>query len=99
MRSSILLIVLVVALARPVSARIWYVNASAVGLANTGVSWPNAFTSLDAAVYNPSLSNGDEIWVAKGTYRPLTTGGFEFPGNGNQYALVGGFVGTETKPD
>jgi trimeric autotransporter adhesin len=44
-----------------------YVNTNASG-ANNGTSWTDAFTSLQAAL--DAASSGDQIWVAKGTYKP-----------------------------
>ena len=44
-----------------------YVDADATG-AGTGTSWGNACTELGEAMN--SATNGDEIWVAAGTYRP-----------------------------
>src|SRR5262245_2166627 len=46
----------------------WYVNASAMG-ANTGETWADAFMSLQEAL-NFVGFDGEEIWVARGTYRP-----------------------------
>jgi hypothetical protein len=71
---------------------IWYVNAQATPGGN-GTAWSNAFTTLDAALNNPSLSpcGPNQIWVAAGTYTPasvlpLKTG----------LAIYGGFHGNET---
>ncbi|GEM_PF-1583947 len=44
-----------------------YVDANATG-ANNGSSWQNAYIHLQNALLNVSI--GDEIWVAKGVYRP-----------------------------
>jgi RHS repeat-associated protein len=79
-----------------------YVHAGATG-ANNGSSWANAFTSLQAAL-DVSL-NGDQIWIAKGTYKPIK----DINGNANPtnlrtkvfllrdgVSLYGGFSGTET---
>ena len=48
-------------------AEIYRVDSTATGSA-TGLSWPNAFTSIEAAFAQWQL--GDEIWVAAGTYVP-----------------------------
>ncbi|MEN6309419.1 MAG: chitobiase/beta-hexosaminidase C-terminal domain-containing protein [Anaerohalosphaeraceae bacterium] len=78
-------------------AGIVYVNAEATG-ANTGMSWADAFTELQSAL-EMSFS-GDEIWVAKGTYKPTQ----EVGGTDRRYrsfqlkngiGLYGGFNGTE----
>ena len=76
-----------------------YVNANAVG-DNDGTSWANAFTSLQAAL-NIALS-GEEIWIAKGTYKP--TSAYSLPNTSryyhfelkNEVGIYGGFAGTET---
>jgi predicted outer membrane repeat protein len=69
-----------------------YVDATATTGANTGVSWENAYTSLENAL-KCAGSEGREVYVAKGTYRP--DGGsndrnasFNIPTN---YKIYGGF--------
>lgn len=74
-----------------------FVKFDATG-ANNGTSWNNAFTSLQSAL--SAAVNGDEIWVAAGTYKPAT------PATPNPRTLsfnmktgvkiLGGFFGTET---
>jgi hypothetical protein len=44
-----------------------YVDADAVGAEN-GTSWTDAFTNLQSAV--DVAVDGDQIWVAEGTYKP-----------------------------
>ncbi|MHC4624569.1 MAG: DUF1565 domain-containing protein, partial [Planctomycetota bacterium] len=44
-----------------------YVDANAAG-ANTGSSWTDAFTDFQNAL--DIAQDGDQIWVAEGTYRP-----------------------------
>jgi hypothetical protein len=83
-----------------------HVNFAATG-ANTGVSWANAFTSLESALQAARTCTITEIWVAKGTYKPsaypqnitgsptLTSRDFTFH-LVNGLKLYGGFAGTET---
>ncbi len=75
-----------------------YVDATATGN-NDGTSWANAYTELATALDN--YSEGDEIWVAAGTYLPQEPSAW--PGDPRQMfyihqdvALYGGFDGTET---
>ena len=79
----------------PVVAHVIYVEASAPG-ANDGTSWQNAFTDLQSAL--ATADDRDEIWVARGTYKPTTT----FDRSATfvlRCALYGGFDGTETSRD
>lgn len=77
----------------PAAAAIIYVNGSASGT-NTGVSWTNAYDSLQTALSVATF--GDEIWVVEGTYHPtagsLRTKSFELV---DGVKLLGGFSGTE----
>jgi hypothetical protein len=76
-----------------------YVNQNARGY-NDGTSWADAFTSLKDACEAAALFPDDvpkEIWIARGTYKPSSTG------NSNEYFLlaantsyIGGSAGTET---
>lgn len=83
---------------------ILYVNASASG-ANTGISWANAFTSLQSALSAAKYcAQVTQIWVAKGTYVPsvdalsnanptdVRTKTFRMT---NNLAIYGGFAGNE----
>ena len=72
-----------------------YVNDDASGL-NDGSSWANAYTDLHDALSD--ATEGYEIWVAAGTYKP-TTGTdrnikFSIP---QGVHLYGGFAGLETQ--
>jgi hypothetical protein len=72
-----------------------YVKTDATG-ANDGSSWQNAFSELRDAL--SEALPGDEIWVAKGTYKP---GDVSAPrsstfGLKRHLRLYGGFAGAET---
>lgn len=69
-----------------------FVHQSATG-DNNGSNWENAFTDLQTAL-SQSI-NGDEIWVAQGTYYtgPAATSSFTLK---EGVKLYGGFAGTET---
>lgn len=73
-----------------------YVNDNAAG-ANTGLSWTDAFNSLQEALTVAKASAGQitEIWVAGGLYTPgtLRTSAFKLVDGVKTY---GGFVGNET---
>jgi predicted outer membrane repeat protein len=79
-----------------------YVKKNATG-ANDGTSWVNAFTSLQSAL--EASENGDQIWVAAGTYIPSKDdAGNATPANPRKKAFIlkngvklyGGFSGIET---
>ena len=82
-----------------------YVNANATG-ANNGSSWGNAFTALQSAL--DLAKTGDEIWVARGSYRPTAVNPLDIQlGNGSDLRaktfflkdgvhVFGGFAGSET---
>jgi|GEM_PF-1483697 len=70
-----------------------YVKANAAG-ANNGNSWANAFTSLNSAL--AAAVNGDEIWVAAGTYKPSGSGDINVSFSVTKVlTILGGFVGNE----
>lgn len=85
----------------PASAAIRYVNGAATGAA-TGLSWTHAYPELVTAL-NAAVA-GDEIWLAKGTYRPdFDTSTQTHTANRSlrfvlksDIAIYGGFSGTET---
>lgn len=87
-------------LAAALSSRI-YVDAAATG-ANHGGTWADAYPSLQTALTAAANSGGviQEIWVARGTYKPTTgalrTARFTMR---NNLAIYGGFAGTETSLD
>ncbi|PIQ24624.1 hypothetical protein COW36_11445 [bacterium (Candidatus Blackallbacteria) CG17_big_fil_post_rev_8_21_14_2_50_48_46] len=76
------------------SNRVWFVHDTASGN-NTGASWADAFTQLQSALALAKPT--DEVWLAKGSYRPSNTGDrtahFMVPA---QVRLYGGFAGSET---
>lgn len=79
------------------SSHIIYVNHAASG--GDGSSWTSAFKSLQAAL--AVATPGDEIWVAKGVYKPTTnaaerTATFQLKSG---VAIYGGFLGTESVRD
>ncbi|HOW73363.1 MAG TPA: right-handed parallel beta-helix repeat-containing protein [Phycisphaerae bacterium] len=80
---------------------IFYVNAAASG-ANTGLSWTDAFTDLEAAIEAAAATGGgsSEIWVAAGTYRPSERTDLDDPRSAtfqlrSGVAICGGFLGGE----
>ncbi|MBI4718956.1 MAG: S8 family serine peptidase [Planctomycetes bacterium] len=80
-----------------------YVDRFASGQ-NTGMSWADAFTSLQDALDAAAGSGGaiEEIWVAQGTYKPSRAEKPEDPIRTKAFSLVdgirmyGGFAGGET---
>jgi len=72
---------------------ILYVKANAAG-SNNGSSWTNAFTSLTSAL--SAAVDGDEIWVASGTYKPSISGDRDESFTITKVlTILGGFAGTE----
>lgn len=69
-----------------------YVRSNSTG---SGTSWANATASLTQAL---SIANaGDQIWVARGTYKASPTGNQDTSFHlKNGVAIYGGFTGTET---
>ncbi len=94
MKSVYILFVFQLIVAPLFSQNRWYVNEDAQGAAS-GASWLDAFTDLQDAL--STAGAGDEIWVARGIYRPTNTAdrnlSFEVPAG---IKLYGGFAGTET---
>ncbi|PQJ79695.1 T9SS type A sorting domain-containing protein [Polaribacter porphyrae] len=72
-----------------------YVNALATGL-NNGTSWANAYTNLQDALNNPLTCFNNEIWVAKGTYKPHNSDQSVYFSPPKNVSIYGGFNGTET---
>jgi len=88
-----MLILLISIVTLGVKAQI-FVDSSATGLAN-GTSWVDAFPNLEDALL--IAAEGDEVWIAKGTYKP-TSGidrsiSFNIPFG---VKIYGNFNGTES---
>lgn len=84
---------------------IFFVNAAAPTEGSDGRSWSTAYPNLKVAL-NQAMSYGiacdevTEIWVARGTYTPSSTGDrLASFGLTRNIALYGGFVGDETSRD
>lgn len=76
-----------------------YVDQSAVGGQNTGTTWVDAFIELrDALEAVTTRPGAQEIWVAKGAYRPAAFGGSRFASFAliDGVALYGGFGGVNS---
>lgn len=68
-----------------------YVDKDATGF-NNGISWASAYTSLETALDNNTVT-GAQIWIAEGTYTPSSQTSYFHIRHGEQ--LLGGFNGTE----
>ncbi len=96
----IILAVLIYCVSGPLAgAKIIYVKWDSAAPAPDGVSWDTAYTDIQSALND--AGQGDDIFVAAGTYTPVQENG----GTGtrftsfqlkNQVGLYGGFAGTET---
>jgi len=71
-----------------------YVNSAAAAGTNTGNNFANGFTRLQTAL--TVAESGDEIWVAKGAYEPLSSSVDSSFYMVSGVGLYGGFAGTET---
>ena len=73
---------------------ILYVNQAATGL-GSGISWSNAYTTLNEALAD--ATDGEEVWIAGGTYKPSTTGNRSASFTINNFvSIYGGFLGNES---
>jgi hypothetical protein len=61
----------VLAFASTTEAKVRYVAASGGG--QDGLSWPTAYKSIQAAIDDSAVSDGDEIWVKAGVYVSSST--------------------------
>lgn len=94
MRSIFFSLLFACLLPQALQANVVFVTQNASG-ANTGLSWADAYASLQDALANAEA--GDTLWVAAGIYTP-TNGtdryiSFVIP---SAVALYGGFAGTES---
>ncbi|WP_373512431.1 choice-of-anchor Q domain-containing protein, partial [Persicitalea sp.] len=64
------LFLLLAILALPASATVRYVDANRPDNAGNGLTWATAHKHLQSAL--AAATDGDQIWVAKGTYKPTT---------------------------
>lgn len=67
-----------------------FVNVSATGGTYNGQSWATAYQTIGAAI--TAANDGDELWVASGTYNERIT-------TKSGLAIYGGFAGTESARD
>ncbi len=71
-----------------------FVDLNAEGI-NNGTSWEDAYTNLQTAISEAQA--GDEVWVAKGIYKPTTGINREISFVlKNGVKMYGGFAGNET---
>jgi len=82
-------------------SNVYTVDASATGLSN-GQSWPDAFTTVQAAIDAAKLSVGKKIWIKAGTYYPTSNNAWNVGDNrckhfkvANNIPVYGGFAGWE----
>ncbi len=79
-----------------ISPIVIYVKKDAAAGNNDGTSWQDAYTNLQTAITN--ASEGDDIWVAGGTYKPSNSRNSTFQLK-NGVEIYGGFDGTESNRD
>lgn len=88
-----------------VTEGVWYVDADAQAANPDGTCWERAFAHLQDALTNPQLAEGDQVWVAEGTYftdlgqgvvRADRDSSFRLP---KGTVLLGGFAGGEQSAD
>lgn len=91
-------------LTNSVFAKIIYVNAAnGAAAVKDGTTWANAYIDLQQALSDVTLVAGDEIWVAKGVYKPSTILGAGADNRDKTFVLkegvkvYGGFSGDGTE--
>jgi len=72
--------------------QVYYVDKDAVGGANDGTSWEDAFLTIEDAM--AVVSAGDELWVAEGVYTSADDPVVQLAA---EASLYGGFNATETE--
>lgn len=92
MRRLLLILVLLLGALPAAQAAVVHVSAAATGTGD-GSSWANACATLQAGLAR--ASNGDQVWIAQGTYVPggSASSTFTIP---DGVSVYGGFLGTET---
>lgn len=71
-------------------ATIVYVDITHIGGIQTGTSWATAFSGFQAGIN--AANAGDSVWVAKGTYMPLSGTSFSMK---DSVKIYGGFLNTD----
>lgn len=79
-------------LACPANANIIYVDSSNVLGLHNGSSWATAYNYFQDGINNATA--GDSIWVARGSYTPITTAPFSMK---EGVKIFGGFLNTYTQ--
>jgi hypothetical protein len=100
MKNLLLVLTLVFVFAINLHSEIRYVKYDVSGGLNNGTTWSNAYTSFQSAL--TVAISGDQIWVAKGTYKPSSPYDLIVDGDRdfhfrmkNGVEIYGGFAGTE----
>jgi len=76
----------------------YYVDASVTSSGTGTGTWANAFKTLQEALA-ATLTTGDEIWVAQGTYQPAAGNFFTIPTGVVGIKIYGGFVSGNNVPN
>lgn len=74
---------------------IWYVEWQATGT-GTGLSWANAFTTIQPAIDAAAGAGGGEVWVAEGAYNEVRDNAAGSLIMRAGVSLYGGFIGLGT---